>query len=81
MGHEEASSHEILEFVKNLSMPSSEDFDDELVVRIDRLLRTRLDDVAARVEEPSDFTAASSLNGSIQRFRGTVPFNIRLELP
>lgn len=47
MGHEEASSHEILEIVKNLSMPSSEDFDDEPVVQIDRLLRTRLDDVAA----------------------------------
>jgi len=47
VGHEEASSHEILEIVKNLSMPSSEDFDDEPVVQIDRLLRTRLDDVAA----------------------------------
>ena len=69
--HEEASSHEILEIVKNLSMPSSEDFNDEPVVQIDRLLVTRLDDVAA------------SRGGTVRlmtRIRGTFPFHIRLEL-
>jgi len=47
VGHEEASPEEILVIVESMSMPSSEDFDDEQLVQIDRFLRTRLDDVAA----------------------------------
>ena len=61
-------------------MLSSEDFDDEPVVQIDRLLRTRLDYVAASHGGTLEFTAPSSLNDFITRFRETVPFHIRLEL-
>ena len=47
VGQEEASAEQILLIVENMSMPFSEDFEDEQLVQIDRFLRTRLDDVAA----------------------------------
>ena len=42
VGQEEASSQEILTMV-NMSISSTEEFDDEPVVQIERFLRTRLD--------------------------------------
>ena len=43
----EASPEKTVEFVVNMSMPSSGDFDDVSVLSINRFLRTRLDAVAA----------------------------------